>query len=875
MTWLRRLRRRARALFSKRELDGELADEMQLHIALETEDLIRSGASPGEAARRAHVAFGGVERHKEETRDARGVRLIEDRVRDLAYIVRSLRRAPAFALAVIFSLALGIGANTTMFTIINAVLLRPLPYPSAGELLGVKMTSAPKGAVALEMDGTYEPYYQDWARASRTVSSIALYVPTNATIGGDAAPEYVSGTRASSTLFGVLQTPPRLGRLFTRDDEASNAPPVVLLGDALWRRHFAADSAIVGRTITVNDKPMTVIGVMPPGFVFPLRAEFWTPWQPATPGASARDLFFVRVVARPRAGTPLREVQRELSGLALATDRGLPATVRGSQIIVVPLHDEFFGSARPALRILFAAVLLLLLIACANVANLAFARTIRRQQEFAVRMTLGATRRTLVWLVVAENVLLACAGGAAGLVVSYWVTVLFVRLSPPSIARVANITPDAKVVAFTAVLAMASALLVGVGPALRAARRDPRTALGEGGAREGAGRFAARVRRALVAGQLAIAVVLLVGAGLLVRSLARLASVDLGFRPDHVLVVDLPLPRTRYAGGAQGRVLYDRLARRLSGVPGVSDVAYGVPPLQGFTSTHDVPASSGHPAVTLAETDVGADYFETFGIRIRQGRGITSSDDSTSAPVVVINASAARAFFPPGAAVGQQLDAVKIGERHPTVVGVVADFPQEDVAIAATPEAFHASAQDGGSPFTISIRTSGDAVSLTPFVRAAVHDLDPLLALGGVTTMDKVVASSTAPARFASLLLGAFAALAVILAALGLYGVISYGVEQRSRELGIRAALGATGPMLMRLVAGEMVWVVGLGLCAGFGGAWVLSRLTRSLLYGTTAHDPLTFVLVPVVLLVPAAIATIVPARRAMRVNPLEVIRAE
>jgi putative ABC transport system permease protein len=875
MNWIHRLRRRVRALFSKPDVESEMSEEMRLHLELETEELVRAGFARDEAARRAHIAFGGVERHKEETRDARGVRLIEDAARDIAYILRTLRRAPTFALAVVLSLALGIGANSTMFTIINAVLLRPLPYPNAGELFGVKMTSAPKGVAALEMDGTYEPYYRDWARASRTVSAIALYVPTNATIGGDAAPEYISGTRASSTLFRVLQTPPRLGRLFTRDDEASSAPPVVLLGDALWRRHFAADSAIVGRTITVNDKPMTVIGVMPPGFAFPLRAEFWTPWQAATPGASARDFFFVRVVARPRPGTPIGLVQREFSELALRTERGLPAFIRGSRFLVVPLHDEFFGSARPALRILFAAVLLLLLIACANVANLAFARTIRRQREFAVRMTLGATRRTLVWLVVAENALLASAGGAVGLVVSYWVTALFVRLSPPSIARVSSITPDGKVVAFTAVLALGTALLVGIGPALRAARRDPRTALGEGGAREGAGRFAVRMRCALVAGQLATAVVLLVGAGLLVRSLARLASVDLGFRPDHVLVVDLPLPRARYPGGAQARALYDRLARRLSGVPGVSDVAYGVPPLQGFTSTRDVPASSGHPAATLAETDVGADYFETFGIRILQGRGITSSDDSTSAPVVVINASAARAFFPPGAAVGQQFDEVKIGERHPTVVGVVADFPQEDVAIAATPEAFHASAQDGGSPFTISVRTSGDAVALTAFVRAAVHELDPALALGSVTTMEKVVASSTAPARFASLLLGAFAALAVILATLGLYGVISYGVEQRSRELGIRAALGATGPMLMRLVAGEMLWVIGLGLSIGLAGAWMLARLTQALLFGTTVHDPLTFVLVPVALLIPAVIATLVPARRATRVNPLDVIQAE
>ncbi|MGH7656372.1 MAG: ADOP family duplicated permease [Gemmatimonadaceae bacterium] len=869
MRALRTLHRRVRALFGKEGLDREMSDEMRHHLELEAEELARGGLSPEEAARRARLAFGGVEQHKEETRDARGVRAIEDRIRDLAYIVRSLRRAPAFALAVIFSLALGIGANSTMFTIINAVLLRPLPYPNAGELIGVMSSS--KGIV---QEGLYEPYYQDWTRASRTVSSIALYVPTNATIGAEAAPEYVPGTQASASLFGTLRVAPRLGRLFTRDDETSDAPSVVLLSDALWRRRFAADSAIVGRTITLNDKPVTVIGVMPPGFAFPRRAEFWTPWIFAAPGG-AHGIYFVRVVARPRAGAQLGEVQRELSNLAHNTDRGLPVFVRGSQIVVVPLHDEFFGSTRPALRILFAAVILLLLIACANVANLAFARAIRRQREFAVRMTLGATRSTLVWLVVAENALLASAGGLVGLLASYWVTGLFVRLSPPSIARVSNITPDGKVVMFTAVLAIGTALLVGLGPALRAARRDPRTALGEGGARGGSGRFAARIRCALVAGQLATAVVLLAGAGLLVRSLARLTSVDLGFQPNHMLVVDLPLPRSRYSSGNRGRVLYDRLADRLSGVSGVSDVSYGVPPLQGYGSSRDLPATSNHPMVKLAEADVGPHYFETFGVRVLAGRGIMPSDDSASAPVVVINASAARIFFPPGGAVGRQFDEVSVGEQHPTVVGVVADFPQEDVGVTTTPEAFHSSAQDGGNPFTISIRTSGDPAALTSFVRSAVHELDPALALGSITTMDKVVASSTAPARFASLLLGAFAALAVILAALGLYGVISYGVAQRSRELGIRAALGATGPMLMRLVAGEMVWVVGLGLSAGLVGAWMLSRLTQTLLYGTTTHDPLTFVLVPLALLVAAAIATLVPARRAMQVNPIDVLQAE
>jgi predicted permease len=868
MSVMRTLRRKLRALFSKDELDGELNDEVRLHIAMETEDLVRSGVDHVEAARRARIAFGGVERHKEEARDARGVQSVEDGVRDIAYILRSLRRAPVFTLAVVLSLALGIGANSTMFTIISAVLLRPLPYPHAEELVGIVSSNR-----AIMQENLPEPHYLAWARESRTLAGIALYTPTDATVAGNAPPERVLGSAASAGLFGLLQVRPAIGRDFNVDDCAVGAAPVVILSDALWRRHFGADSAVVGRVVDLNDKPVTVIGVMPRDAEFPQRAEYWVPWITKTDDASS--IWWVGVVARLRHDVSSAQVQLELARIARETDHRLPKFLGGNEFIVMPLHDQLFGSARPALELLFAAVVLLLLIACANVANLVLARTTQRQREFAVRVTLGATRSTLMWLVLGESAILAAAGATFGFVISIWTTRLFVSLSPPNISRVPGIGVNAGVFVFTAVLAMCCALFVGLGPALRASRRDPRASLGDGGAREGSGRGATRFRRALVVAQLSIAVVLLAGAGLFIRSLERLTSVDLGFRPQRVLVVNISLPRARYAGGTRGRAFFDQLIGRIKSAPGVVDVTDGPEPLGGFNSSMALGPTSAHPGLLVAIGHVGARFFETFGIAIREGRGILASDDSTSPKVAVINVAAAHVFFPNGGAIGQPFEFTKVDDVRPTIVGVVADFPQRDVAVRAMPEVFLASAQNDNYPFTISVRTSGDPAEMTPVVRAAVHELDPALAVGTVTTMDKVVASSMAPIRFASLLLGSFAGLALVLAALGLYGVIAYGVTRRLRELGIRAALGATGPALVRLVAGEMVWVIGLGMTIGLAGAWLLARATRDLLYGTGVHDPLTFVLVPVALMIPAAIATLLPARRALEVNPLDVIQAE
>jgi predicted permease len=866
MRAFRKLRRRIRALLAKESLDRDMSEEMRLHLELESEELARTGLSREEAARRARLAFGGVEQHKESARDGRGVRAINSLVRDLGYVVRSLGRAPAFTLAVVFSLALGIGANSTMFTILHAVLLRPLPYANPGELLAVPTLM--RGVV---QPVVLEPSFRAWSSGSRTLASVAWYAGTDVTVAGGALPERVSGAAVTANIFSLLGAVQQRGRLLLASDEDSAAAPVVLLSDGLWRKHFAADSAIVGKVIQLSDRPWTVVGVLRPGQEFPPRRQFWIPWKSSS---TRTKFFFGEVVARSRPDVHIEQVERELTQISVRVDSSLPPVDRGMTPVVRTLHDELYGSSKTALTILFVAVLLLMLIACANVANLVLARTLNRQREFAVRVTLGAGQGALVWLVLAESLVLALAGAATGMLLSLWATRVFVGLSPSSISRVPNITLNAQVFAYTAALATAAALMIGIVPALRASRRDPRASLGEGGAREGTGRIATRMRRALVAGQLAIAVVLLAGAGLLIRSLDRLSKVDLEFVPDHVLTMAIALPNARYSGGRAGD-FFDQLSARLRTLPGVRDVAYGEPPLRGFTNARSISGDSPFAGILFAEAVVGPRYFETFGIPIRAGRGFGESDDSASVPVAILNEAASRVFFPGGNAVGQELAPPALGKRKPVVVGVVADFPQHDVAEHVMPEVFYASAQVNNHPYTISMRATGDAAAMSALMRSAVHDLDPALAISAIQTMDGIVASSIAPFRFASLLLGAFAGLALVLAALGLYGVIAYGVARRSRELGIRAALGATSRGLMLLVAGEMVWVIALGLAAGLTGAWLLSHVMQNLLYGTGVHDPLTFVLVPLALLVTASIATIIPARKAQRVNPIDVLQAE
>ncbi len=637
---------------------------------------------------------------------------------DIRIALRGLRRAPAFASAVVLSLALGIGANAAMFTILDPVLLRPLPYAHADELVAASLGNA--GVVP-------DSYFLQWAALTRTLASVAEYNAVTMIVGGGAgAPEQLAGAIASPALVHVLSVAPALGRFIAFDDGLPNAAPAVVLGHDVWQRRFASDPHVLGRTIAINDIQTTIVGVMPAGFSFPARASFWLPRPPidTRPGAGFRVGL---VVGRRRPGVSIDQVQRELAQVPRPADLQRAWSLRDSAVVVTSAHDELYGSAKSTVALLFAAVTLLLLIACANVANLVLARTTRRRQEFSVRSALGASRTTLYWEVVTECLLLALAGGTLGVLIAIWLSQLFTRLMPESVSSVANIGVDGRMLLFTFGVSVLAAFLISSGPALRVAGGGARALLGEGGSRAGDSRIARFMRRSLVVIQLSAAVVLLTGAGLLVKSLARLANQDNGFRPDHLLIVTVNLPRTRYKGAVRANQFFDALAARLAALPGARGVAQGPPPLVGYDFMYLHAATAETSSYRVAVSDVGPAFFETYGIPVLAGRSILASDDSMSPPVVVVNATAARLIAPGGNAIGQPLDVITIRQQHPTIVGIVADVPQRDISVKPLAEAFSATAQDLHSPIWLAVRVAGDPDALALPVQKAVRDIDPEL----------------------------------------------------------------------------------------------------------------------------------------------------
>ncbi len=778
--------------------------------------------------------------------------------------LRSLRRAPAFSIAVVLSLALGIGANSTMFTILDAVLLRPLPYTRSDEIVAPSL--AGPGIVP-------DSYFLAWAASTRTLTSIAEYNPTSMILGGSAPPEELTGALVSSDLLRVLDVFPALGRFITPDDSVAGAPPVVVIGHDVWQHRFNSDPNILGRLVTIDGVETTVVGVMPAGFSFPPRAMLWRPRPPLDlrPGAYLR---IGMVVGRRRPGVSTAQVKRELAGVPRPDNLQHSWSLKDLPVAVASLHDELYGSARSTVALLFAAVTLLLLIACANVANLVLARTARRRQAFAVRAALGASRSALYWEVVTECVLLALAGGAVGVLLSVWLSQLFVHLTPERISSVGRIGVDGRVILFTVGVSVITAFLISSGPALKIAGGGAHALLADGGARAGEGRIAHTMRRALVVVQLSAAVILISGAGLLIKSLARLTNQDNGFQPQHLLIVSVNLPSARYPGPVRKNQFFDELTTRLEAMPGVQRVAQGLPPLYGIGFIYLHAATPTTPSYRIGVSDVGAGFFETYGVRILAGRGITEADDSTRPPVVVVNATAARLIAPNGDAIGQTFDVVSIRNQHPTIVGVVADVPQNDLAMRPTPEAFSATKQDLHGPTWLAVRVTGDPDALARSVQTTVRKMDPELIVK-TESMEHMISSSLTPRKFTAVLLGSFAALALSLAAVGLFGVIVYLVEQRTREIGVRMALGAQKRHVLGMVLGEGLLLTAVGLGIGVSSALAVTRLLKSLLYEVQPTDPSVLATAVLALAGVALLASYIPARRATRVDPMIALRAE
>jgi len=788
-------------------------------------------------------------------------------LQDLRIAIRSLASQKAWTAVAIVTLALGSGANTALFTIVNAALLRPLPYPHSDRIVSVSEVDkgVDHGAVPV-------PTFSEWRRAARAFSAVAAYTSTSAVLGSADGPQVINGSRVSADYFTVFGVTPSRGRVFTADEDRPGDPDVVVLSEQLWRRSFGADAGIVGRTVVLDGTPATVIGVMPASFTTAYQAQFWTPLRIA-PAGSGTARYYYTIVARLQAGISVAAAQNELAAIDRRLDVDKPADERGWTPVVMTLHDKRFGANREALLLLFGAVGVLLLIACANVSSLLLARAARRQREFAVRIAVGASRGALVRYLVCESLVLSLAGGLLGLGVAAASVRYVIAVGPASIARIENIGVDGTVLLFTFAVAVVTGFAFGLVPAIDAGRGDLVAALTRANARATHTARQNRRRHALVVAELATSLVLLTGAGLLANSLVRAMSVDPGFRPERLLAATLDLPRSRYGGG-RAAPFYDQLLARVRAMPGVESAALagGPPPASRHMSFTTNENGRESPRIDVAA--VGDGYVETIGATLVAGRAF-SADDGAGAPVAMINATMARVLFAGKNPLEERLT-MPGTPQGVAIVGVIQNMRPLGAASDPGPFVFLPVRQDGaGTRMTVLARASGTPELLEGPIRQIVWSLDPAQPAPTFTTMEDALADTVAPLHFSVVLLGIFASLAAVLAAVGLYGVMAYLVQDRTRELGIRVALGADRSHVVRIVVRKGMTLASIGLVAGFGASLATVRILRTMLYGVSMYDPWTFAAGATVLMLAALFACYLPARRATRLDPAVALRSE
>jgi putative ABC transport system permease protein len=815
-------------------------------------------------------------------------------LQDLRYAIRSLLQRPGFTLVATLTLALGIGANSAIFSVLHGVLLRPLPYadPAAIVLPHTRWSANPRGPFSL-------PEYFDLREQTRALDRVGAYSNGTLTLTGAGEAERLRAGYVTADALPVLGVAPVLGRGFTAEEDAPGRPAVVVLGDGLWRRRFGGDPAIVGRTLTLDDIPTTVIGIMPPGFQLPSHyavpgMELWTLLQldPAT-NRSERGGHWLEVVGRLHPGLTVEAADREVAALVAGMVRQYPYEYRQDfGGFAVPAMEESVGRIRPVLVLLMGAVGLLLLIACANVASLLLARAEARQREIAVRAALGARSGRLVRQLLTESLVLAAVGGGAGVLLASWLVHALVAAAPPTLPRLESIGLDGWSVAFAAVLSLGTGLLFGLAPALHAAGPNLFLMLTDGGRAGTAGRQRQRLRRGLVVAQIGLALVLLVGAGLLIQSFARLRGVDPGFVPNGLLTARLELSPVRYPRNDQIRAFYEELVRRLEQVPGVAAVATvkALPMTQlelgdwSFVEEgrHSLPPRPADWVLANWQA-VSPGYFETMRIPMLQGRDVAAADRVGAPGVAIVNRTLARRAWPGGDALGKRilLGGGASDSVWRTVIGVAGDVRHRGLDVEPQPEIYLPHAQFPAGTGTalrtlrLVLRSERDPVALTSAVRAAVASLDPDLPLAEVQTMEEAMGSWAAERRLTMLLVAGFAVVAIVLGGVGIYGVMAHMVAQRTREIGIRIAVGAVPREILALVLRQGAWLAGLGIAAGTLAGLGAARLLSGLLYGIAPTDLPTFLATAVLLAAVAAAASLLPAVRATRIDPIEALRAE
>jgi predicted permease len=888
-------------VFVRRRMYNDLSEEVHQHLEEKVESLMSNGMSRENAELAARREFGNTVLLEERSREVWQGRWVESVWADMRYAIRQMRKSPGFAIVTVTLLGLGVGATTAVFSLVDTVLLKPLPYPEPGELVIPWNVPPPGVNVGGYAEIPWDPdRFHAMERESKTFRHLGAFQSGtfnltsmgNGTEAGE--PEMLEGLRVSSGFFPALGVTPALGRVFASEEDQPGHEHEVLLSDSVWRNRFQADPAIVGRAVNLNGAPYLVVGVMPPGFAFPRanempgdfnfprEAQLWVPAAlpavepPFTPSELA-------IIGRLQPGLTVEQAQAAMNLFSAGMDRLNPAGKGWYQSRVTLLQRQVAGDTRRPLLLMLCAVGVVLLIVCFNVASLLLTRSIGRQREFTLRAALGAGRSRVLRQLLTESLLLSAAGGVLGIVVATTGVLLVKRFGPSSIPRLHEAGADLRVFAFALGVTLLTGILFGLAPAIGATRVNLVESLKEGGQKSGSGASHPRLRNALVVSQIALALVLVVAAGLLIRSFYRLLGADAGFHAEHVLTFELSLPGAQYPDRQHIAQFYRQALPDLRAVAGVQSAAMTEAVPMGGAPESTAIRIPGHPPARRNEapianyTIISPDFFSTLRTPLLRGREFTDSDSATTQPVTVINQAMARTFWPREDALGKQV--IVPAQRVPMIViGIVANIKHSSMREDAEPEMFVPYTQDvwpSMSIMQIVLRAQADPDSVIGGARNAVHALDPGLPLAKITTLTTLAGTAMARDRFSMLLLGFFGALSLILAAVGIYGVISYSVGQRTQEIGIRIALGARRENVFGMILAHGLRLTGLGIGLGFLAALGVGRMMTGFLYGVGATDPLTFAAVSLFLAAVALVASIFPAYRAASIDPMQALRAE